>query len=101
MSLVVTDFLSCGWPYSGNNFFRVGPNISLKSIFLGEPILEGSKLNVTGPHSQRDLIPRLTPFGLGIRPVGLAFTSTIFRCFQYANMEGKDLGDVVTSGDDR
>ena len=34
--------------YSRNTFFRVGPNISEKFI-PGEPILRGSKLNVTEP----------------------------------------------------
>ena len=43
MSLVVTGFVSCGWPNSENKFFRVGPNI----MFQEEPILGGSKLNVT------------------------------------------------------
>ena len=93
MSLVVTDLPSCGWAIVGTNFLEWA-QILQKKYFQGEPILEGSKLNMTGPHSLRDLIPRLTLIGLGIRPVGPAFTSAIFDCFQYANMEGKDLGDV-------
>ena len=43
MSLLVTGFVSCGWPIVGTNFFRVGP----KNVFKEEPILGESKLNVT------------------------------------------------------
>ena len=34
--------------YSGNEFFRVGPNISL--LFQTEPTLRGFKLNMTAPN---------------------------------------------------
>ena len=48
MSLVVTDFLSCGWPVVGTNF-SAWVQIFQKNSFRGEPILGGSKLNVTLP----------------------------------------------------
>ena len=47
-----TNVLSSHWfcfvwlAYSGNKFFRVGPNISEKCVWE-EPILGGSKLNMT------------------------------------------------------
>ena len=45
--------------YSRNKFFRVGPNISEKFV-PGEPILGGSKLNVTSTYihaaAQRDSV---------------------------------------------
>ena len=46
MSLVVTDFLSCGWPIVGTNFSE-WVQIFQKNVLPEEPILEGSKLNVT------------------------------------------------------
>ena len=45
-SLVVTDFLSCGWPVVGTNFFRVGPNISEKFV--------PGETNFRGVHIKRD-----------------------------------------------
>ena len=65
MSLVVmiTDCLPVVGLYweqifqSGSKYFFSGTNLG------------GSKLNVTEPHSQRDLIPRRTRFGVGIRPI--------------------------------
>ena len=46
MSLVVTDFLSCGWPIVGTNFSE-WVQIFQKNVFREERILGGSKLNVT------------------------------------------------------
>ena len=43
MSLVVTGFVSCGWPIVGKNFSEWVQ----KNVFWEEPILGGSKLNVT------------------------------------------------------
>ena len=48
MPLVVTDFLSCGWSRVGTNFSE-WVQIFQKNSFRGEPILGGSKLNVTVP----------------------------------------------------
>ena len=44
MSLVVTGFVSCGWPIVGTNFSEW---IQIKNVFREEPILGESKLNVT------------------------------------------------------
>ena len=46
MSLVVTGFVSCGWPIVGRNFSE-WVQIFQKNVFREEPILGGSKLNVT------------------------------------------------------
>ena len=46
MSLVVTGFVSCGWPIVGTHFSE-GVQIFQKNVFREEPILGGSKLNVT------------------------------------------------------
>ena len=46
MSLVVTGFVSCGWPIVGTNFSE-WVQIFQKNVFREEPILGGSKLNVT------------------------------------------------------
>ena len=46
MSLVVTDFALCGWPIVGTNFSE-WVQIFQKNVFREEPILGGSKLNVT------------------------------------------------------
>ena len=47
MSLVVTDFLFlCGWPIVGTNFSE-WVQIFKKNSLRGEPVLGGSKLNVT------------------------------------------------------
>ena len=46
MSLVVTGFVSCGWPIVGTNFSE-WVQIFQKKVFREEPILGGSKLNVT------------------------------------------------------
>ena len=45
MSLVVTGFVSCGWPIVGTNFSE-WVQIFQKNVFQEEPILGGSKLNV-------------------------------------------------------
>ena len=46
MSLVVTGFVLCGWPIVGTNFSE-WVQIFQKNVFWEEPILGGSKLNVT------------------------------------------------------
>ena len=46
MSLVVTGFVSCGWLIVGTNFSE-WVQIFQKNVFREEPILGGSKLNVT------------------------------------------------------
>ena len=46
-TLVVTDFHSCGWPIVGTNFSE-WVQVFQKNLFWGEPILGGSKSNVTG-----------------------------------------------------
>ena len=46
MSLVVTGFVSCGWPIVGTNFSEWVQTFQ-KNVFQEEPILGGSKLNVT------------------------------------------------------
>ena len=46
MSLVITGFVSCGWPIVGTNLAE-WVQIFQKNVFLEEPILGGSKLNVT------------------------------------------------------
>ena len=46
MSLVVTGFVSCGWPIVGTNFSE-WVQIFQKNVFQEEPILGGSKLNMT------------------------------------------------------
>ena len=46
MSLVVTGFVSCGWPIVGTNVSE-WVQIFQKNVFREEPILEGSKLNMT------------------------------------------------------
>ena len=48
MSLVVTDLPLCGWSIVGTNFSG-WVQIFQKNSFQGEPILGGSKLNVTNP----------------------------------------------------
>ena len=53
MSLVVIDFLSCGWPIVGTNFSE-SVQIFQKNAFWGEPILGGSKLNVTAPEAPEE-----------------------------------------------
>ena len=46
MSLVVTGFVSCGWLIVGTNISE-WVQIFQKNVFWEEPILGGSKLNVT------------------------------------------------------
>ena len=46
MSLVVTGFVSCGWPIVETNFSE-WVQIFQKNVFRKEPILGESKLNVT------------------------------------------------------
>ena len=46
MSLVVTGFVSYGWPIVGTNSSE-WVQIFQKNVFREEPILGGSKLNVT------------------------------------------------------
>ena len=46
MSLVVTGFVSWGWPIVGTIFSEL-VQIFQKNVFGEEPILGGSKLNVT------------------------------------------------------
>ena len=50
--------------YSWNKFFRVGPNISEKFVLGGEPILGGSKLNVTVLVHCKKVLVTLTMFWL-------------------------------------
>ena len=51
MSLVVTDFLSCGWPIVGTNFSE-WVQIFQKNLFRGGLILGGSKLNMIANNSK-------------------------------------------------
>ena len=61
MSLVVTDFPSCGWPIHSivgtNSFFLEWVQIFQKNSFWGEPILGGSKLNMTDTQWSPDTSP--------------------------------------------
>ena len=47
MSFAVTNFLSCAWPIVGTNFSE-WVQIYQKNSLRGDPLLGGSKLNVTG-----------------------------------------------------
>ena len=49
MTVDMPDLPSCGWSTVETNFSE-WVQIFQKNLFWGEPILGGSKLNVTGPH---------------------------------------------------
>ena len=72
MSLVVTGFVSCGWPIVGTNFSEWVQ----KMLFREEPISGGSKLNVTV-----QLVP-LYILSLNMAAISLASQTSADR-FQY------------------